>query len=69
VEIGFSVNQVPIRLKEERWHHIVNSHDDLAGYYDDCLHVIEEPDMVLTGTRGSLKAVKKINRRDIVWRR
>jgi hypothetical protein len=98
MDTALSVNQVPIRLTDERWHHIVNSHDDLAGYYDDCLQVIEEPDLVLAGAQGSLKAVKgygrsrylvvvyrelspedgfvitayfvrKINRRDVVWRR
>src|SRR5437773_3187989 len=59
---AFSVNRVPIRLTDERWSHIVNSHDDLAGYYDDCLQTIEEPDLVLRGLHGSLKAVKGYGR-------
>ena len=59
---AFSVNHVPIRLTDERWSHIVNAHDDLAGYYDDCLQTIEEPDLVLRGLRGSLKAVKGYGR-------
>jgi len=62
MDIAVSVNHVPIRLTDERWTHIVNSHDDLAGYYDDCLQVIEEPDLVLRGLRGSLKAVKTYGR-------
>jgi hypothetical protein len=62
VDIAHSVNQVPIRLTDERWSHIVNAHDDLAGYYDDCLQVIESPDLVVAGTRGSLKAVKGYGR-------
>lgn len=53
-----SVNGVPIRLTDERWGHIVNSHDEMAGYYDDCLQTIEEPDLIVAGVRGSLKAVR-----------
>jgi len=29
-----SKNNIPIRLTEERWFHIIENHDDLAGYYD-----------------------------------
>ena len=32
-----SINGVPIRLTEERWFHIVENHDDLAGHFDDVL--------------------------------
>ncbi len=58
MDIAVSVNQVSIRLTDERWNHIVSARDELAGYYDDCLRTIEEPDLVLGGYRGSLKAVK-----------
>jgi hypothetical protein len=62
VDVAISVNGVPIRLTAERWSHIVNNHDDMAGYFDDCLQVIESPDLVLAGTRGSFKAVKGYGR-------
>ena len=58
MEIAYSVNRVPIRLTDERWSHIVNAHDDLAGYDNDCLQVIEDPELILAGRHGSLKAVK-----------
>jgi hypothetical protein len=58
MDIAYSVNGVAIRLTDERWSHIVNSHDEMAGYADDCLQVIENPDLVLAGTRGSLKPSK-----------
>jgi len=35
VNIAKSKNNVPIRLTEERWFHIVENHDELAGYYDE----------------------------------
>lgn len=63
MQIAYSVNGVPIRLTDERWGHIVNNHDDLAGYEQDVLQVIEEPDFVLSGNGGSLRAVKGYGRR------
>lgn len=62
MDVAYSVRGVPIRLTDERWRHVVDSHDDMAGYYDDCLRAIERPDFVLPGWRGSLRAVKAYGR-------
>jgi len=35
MEIVRSVYNVPIRMSDERWVHIIENHDDLAGYYLD----------------------------------
>lgn len=58
-----SVDGVPIRLTDERWVHIVENHDDLAGHYDDVLEAVENPDMLLPGHKGSLLAVRGYGRR------
>ncbi len=58
-----SIEGVPIRLTAERWFHIVENHDDLAGYYYEVLETIESPDMVLRGHRGSLIAARGYGRR------
>jgi hypothetical protein len=58
-----SVNRVPIRLTHERWFHIAENHDDLAGYYDEVLEAVENPDFVMRGHRGSLVAVKNFGPR------
>ena len=42
----FSVHEVPIRLTSERWLHIVESHDELAGRYYDVLETIVHPSYV-----------------------
>lgn len=57
-----SVNGVSIRLTSERWLHIVENHDEAAGYYDDVLDVVERPDVVLQGYKGSLIAVRGYGR-------
>lgn len=54
-----SINGVPIRLSDERWVHIVEHHDDLAGYYHDVLEAIRAPDAVYEGDGGELLAISK----------
>jgi hypothetical protein len=63
MDVAISVEGVPIRLTHERWFHIVENHDDLAGYYDDVLETIENPDLVLRGYRSSLIAVRGYGRK------
>jgi len=63
MDIVKSINNVPIRMTEERWFHIVENHDELAGYYDEVLRTVEEPDIVIKGYRGALIALKKFNKK------
>jgi len=63
MDIAFSINGIPIRLTDERWSHIVENRDEMAGYRDDCLRTIEDPDLILRGYRGALIAVKGYGRR------
>lgn len=58
MDTAFSKNNVLIRLTSERWFHIVENHDEVAGYYDEVLETVENPDIILRGYRGSLIAVK-----------
>lgn len=58
MDIAVSIDGVPVRLTAERWLHIVENHDDLAGYYDDVLATVEDPDLILRSYRGSLIAAR-----------
>ena len=58
MDIAYSINDIPIRLTRERWFHIIENHDDLAGYYDDVLTAIENPDLIIQGYGGALVAMK-----------
>ena len=62
MDIAISVNNVPIRLTMERWRHITEEHDDLAGYYYEILDMIEQPDLVTRGYGGALIALRGISR-------
>ena len=62
MDVAYSVDGVPIRLTAERWFHIVENHDDLAGHYDDVLDTLENPDLILRGHRDSLIAVRGAGR-------
>ncbi len=59
MDIIRSINRIPVRLTDERWVHIIENHDDLAGYYDEVLGIIEAPDYVIKGYEGALIALKK----------
>jgi len=60
VHIAYSINEVPIRLTEERWFHIVENHNDLAGLYDEVLSTIENPDLILKGYSDALVGVRQM---------
>ena len=45
--IADSVNGVPIRLTDERWEHILDSHPELASYRETILDAVENPDYIL----------------------
>ena len=62
MDTAISVEGVPIRLTHEQWFHIVENHDDMAGYYEDVLDLVENPDLVLQGYRGSLVAARSYGR-------
>lgn len=63
MDLVTSKNGVPLRLTKERWFHIVENHDDMAGSYDDVLSAVENPDLVLNGYRDALIAIKEAGRR------
>jgi len=60
MDVVKSHNGIPVRLTEERWFHIVENHDDLAGYYDDVLLTVEEPDYVVEGYKGAFVALREV---------
>jgi hypothetical protein len=50
-------------LTDERWVHIVENHDDLAGYRSDVLQTIESPYVVLHSDEGVLIAARQLQSR------
>ena len=63
MEVVYSVNQVPIRLTEERWDHIVSNKPYMESYYERLLQAVASPTFVLRGYAGSLVAVLSVGRR------
>ena len=55
-----SINNVNIRLTDERWRHITEEHSELAGYFYDVLESISNPDYIYKGQNEELLAVKEI---------
>lgn len=53
-----SLNSVPIRLTYERWAHIVEAHDYMAGLHDRVLETVAEPDVIVRGWKESSIATR-----------
>ncbi|MBI5205444.1 MAG: hypothetical protein HZA11_11055 [Nitrospirae bacterium] len=58
VGVVISKNGLEIRLTAERWAHIVEAHDYMAGNQDLVLETIESPDMIVQGDKNELIALK-----------
>jgi hypothetical protein len=54
-----SKNGIPIRLSAERWTHITEGHNELAGLRDDVLEAVAFPERILTGNEGELLALRE----------
>nr|HDO81520.1 hypothetical protein [Candidatus Bathyarchaeota archaeon] len=63
---AISKNGIPIRLTEERWFHIVENHDELAGLSDEVLLTVEDPEFIVKGWTDEFLAVRKINEKYLV---
>ncbi len=64
VAVVVSINSVPVRLREERWRHILEYHGELAMLLHQILLTVAEPDMVFESPRGikeNLVGVKMFN--------
>lgn len=66
MEIALSVNKVPIRLTDERWIHIVENHDELAGLKFEVLETVSKPDFITEGWQDELVAVRSTDKKHIV---
>ena len=60
-----SHNGLPIRLTRKQWHHIVESHDYMAGNRDKVLETAHEPDYIIDGGRGEFIALKHYSKTNI----
>lgn len=56
--VADSRNGVSIRLTHERWGHIVEAHDYMAGLHDWVLETVADPDTIIKGWTRSLIATR-----------
>lgn len=62
LEIVYSINDVPIRLTDERWEHIVDRRPYLASYLEAVLDAVESPEYILPGQASALVAVVSLGK-------
>ena len=58
IQTVISVNNVPIRLTNERWEHIIRRHPEMDGEGEKVLETISNPDIIQKGDRNELIAIK-----------
>jgi hypothetical protein len=58
-ETVLSRNNVPIRLTDERWVHIIEEHCELAGMRLEVLDVVANPLRILAGGAEELLALRE----------
>lgn len=62
-----SINNVSIRLTDERWLHIITAHPEIdSSEYASILDVIKTPDTIFAGDKGEYLAIRKKARKK-VW--
>lgn len=61
-----SVNGYTIRLTSERWCHIVENHDELAGNVFEILTTVEKPDFIVDGKFDEKLGARKIDGKYII---
>ena len=54
----YSRNQVPIRLPQERWEHILRQHPEMTNQKDLVLETLGDPDLIQEGDLGTLLAIR-----------
>ncbi len=60
-----SKNGKEIRFTAERWSHIVESHDYMAGNQDIIFETLDDPDTIVDGKRNEFIAIKHYNKTSI----
>ena len=58
MEVAVSKNGTRIRITDERWTHVVESHDYMAGNRELVVETLEDPDAIVRGRKGELIALR-----------
>ncbi len=53
-----SKDGVPLRITAERWAHIIENHDYMAGSLDKVIETLQDPDYIVRGDKGTKMALK-----------
>ena len=60
IDHAVSRNNVKIRLTEERWFNIIESHDYMSGLSDAILEIINHPEEIIEGGKRELIISKSL---------
>lgn len=52
-----SIHNIPIRLTDERWQHIISQHVEMSDHRQSILEAVRQPDCIVQGNDGEMIAV------------
>jgi hypothetical protein len=58
METAVSKNGVSIRITDERWMHVVEARDYMAGNLDLVVETVEDPDYIVAGRKDEFIALR-----------
>lgn len=61
-DTAYSKNNVPIRLPDERWNHIIEEHGELGFFKQEVLQTLANPQRIVAGQVGELIAIRAIEK-------
>ena len=56
-----SKNNIPVRLTDERWAHIIEEHGELDSLQLGVLETVANPEYIFAGDKGELLAVRTVS--------
>jgi hypothetical protein len=65
LRIAHSKADIPIRITAERWTHVTENHDYMAGEMDKVIESIENLDVIVSGNRDEKIALKHYEKTSI----
>lgn len=66
IATALSKNNIPIRLTDERWEHIILNHQEIGPTdFNRFMKVISNPDLILKGSKDELLAIKKVSGKNL----
>jgi len=67
MRVVYSINDIPVRVTDERLDHIFTGHPEMKSMKEDIINTLESPDRILSGDYGEKLACKLYNKTPVTF--